>query len=237
MKKITLIFCLLLVGFSNSILAEHEVLHISDYLPTALFGVSLLEPIDKYAEDVHCISAIDGKKYKPTNWVCAMGDSKPQYEIKGLIENNRFTEYKLNHNDEMLIDRIGGSNFFEINFDDIKNDKCSNEKNEFIKILSPLYNVDVNKFGRNIFLLNIPKLPVTYLDVSLISYTNESKANKDQVFFLTLLCLYKSGSKDSEFVMQLDTVKSAIDWIMGLERLPKVDEINVDLLKEDLSGL
>ena len=37
--------------------------------------------------------------------------------------------------------------------------------------------------------------------------------------------------------MQLETEESAIDWIFVLESMPKVDEINVDLLKEDLSGL
>ena len=40
MKKTLIILVLLLVGFSNSSFA--------DKLPTSLFGISILEPIDQY---------------------------------------------------------------------------------------------------------------------------------------------------------------------------------------------
>ena len=80
-------------------------------------------------------------------------------------------------------------------------------------------------------------IPVAYVDISLISYTNESKANKGHVIFLSLLCIYESGSKDSEFIMQLETQDSFMKWTSILGKMPEVDEINVDLLKEDLSGL
>ena len=78
---------------------------------------------------------------------------------------------------------------------------------------------------------------MAYVDISLITYTNESKANKGHVFFLSLLCAYKSGSKNSEFAMLLETQDSFMKWGTMLGHMPEVDEINVDILKEDLSGL
>jgi hypothetical protein len=83
---------------------------------------------------------------------------------------------------------------------------------------------------------------VAYVDISLITYVNESNKGlknfkNGNVFFLSLFCIYQSDSKNSEFGMRLETQDNFKEWAVIFEHMSKVEEINVDLLKEDLSGL
>ena len=205
MRKIIIILILFLIGFSHPLLSKN--------LPTSLFGITLLDNVDKYLKN---------KEDNEPN-IIDIQDMNFYYYYEDTInftENLDFSEYFITTSKDGIINGIGASK---------KTNSCQDEQDKLIDVYSTLYDIKKEDFD-NIFLRGLfNDKYIMYIDRDFIVYGNNSN------LVLSFEC--EITAFEYTFYISLSTSDTFKSWDHALD-VKEVPTINSDFLNryDNLSG-
>tara|TARA_E500000178_G_scaffold339988_1_gene382169 strand:+ start:260 stop:898 length:639 start_codon:yes stop_codon:yes gene_type:complete len=180
-----------------------------------LFGIKILDKIDKYANKA------DGLELDHLKDIITFED-----EFLNIERNHDFDTYYIRTDKNYKIQNITARKFFVSDFDNFKND-CKNEKSTMVRMLSAFFDVNENKF-ENYYWLD-PRSKALY-DDSTIKYKD-----KNTSLILSSYCGYISAEEKLVSILFVSWItkdyhKNHVDG-----RWTKIEKIDDNFIKVYLS--
>ncbi len=200
--------------------------------PTELFGIKLLENINKYSKDK--ILSFDNLEH-------VYGDDKINVTylqklrwVDGndlvVIKNDNFDIYNIYVNEKLEIEGIDGANVID---EDEKFQTCLNTKTELINKIVKLYDLDINSFKEQNYIWSGDSGSEMKNSIISQSFFKFSHAKIDLIFGLA--CEIDFNNETSTFWIELMTEKSEI--AIYSHNYSKTKKSIEQLLSSDLKGI
>ena len=165
----------------------------AENLPKQLFGVTLYENIEKYADKE------TGLKEKERKNIITFTDEN----LTGLDKNSDFNKYNIRTDENYNILLIGGrNNYAEQDPTTFKN-FCSEDKVKLVKTLSAVYDVNSSEFDNNFYIQEHLEQKVL-IQTSEIQYYKKFN-NIPKALRLNIYCVY-ANLDDGSIWSRLDVV-------------------------------
>jgi len=200
--------------------------------PTELFGIKLLENINKYSKDkilsfdnldhVYGDDKINVTYLQKLRWV----DGNDLVVIK----NDNFNIYNIYVNEKLEIEGIDGSNVID---EDEKFQTCLNTKTELINKIVKLYDLDINSFKEQNYIWSGDSGSEMKNSIISQSFFKFSHDKIDLIF--SLACSIDFNSETSIFWIELMTEKTEV--AIYSHNYSKTKKSIEQLLSSDLKGI
>ena len=203
--------------------------------PAELFGIKLLENINKYSKDkilsfdnlenVYGDAKINAPYLQKIRWIS--GDDLV------VIKNDKFDMYNLYVNDKLKVEGIDATNHGELFDEDKKFLNCLNAKTELINKIVKLYDLDINNFKVQNYVFSNDDMPE---EKNNIISQSVFKFNHDGIdLSYGLACEIYMDKKKSTLWIELFTEK--LDVAIYSQNYSKSEKSIEQLLNSDLKGI
>ncbi len=239
MKKISLYICLILLwcnfGYALDTSNVTNFFKTQNNPPTELFGIKLFGNISDYSQEKITFDELNNIYEDKQIPFFEKTKSLPANDIV-TIKNQNFVSYYLYLNEKLQITGIEADNWDKPIQEDYNLQKCLLKRNDLVKKISNLYDLNINNFEEQNYIWSDTDDPEYDIFKNDIASVSRFKFNQNEITLIySLSCYFLTDNNES--VLYIDLVTEELHDALWNAFMSKSEKTVEQLLNKELKGL